>query len=56
MIDTKTKKPALDAEGNEITAQASFTPDQKNGSVEMVFKFDGSKLAGETLTAQDSRI
>ncbi len=53
LIDTKTKKPALDAEGNEITAQASFTPDQKNGSVEMVFKFDGSKLAGETLTAYE---
>lgn len=53
LIDTKTKKPALDVEGNEITAQASFTPDQKNGSVEMIFKFDGSKLAGETLTAYE---
>ncbi|MCI9227479.1 MAG: VaFE repeat-containing surface-anchored protein [Dorea sp.] len=53
LIDQETKKAAEDAQGNKITARTSFTPEKKDGSVEAVFKFDGSKLKGKTLTAYE---
>ena len=41
--------PLLDAEGNEIKSEKTFTPAEANGSVELTFSFDSSLLAGETL-------
>lgn len=53
LINRRTGKAAVDAKGEKITAQASFVPDKKEGSVKMVFKFDGVNLAGETLVAYE---
>ena len=47
-------KPLLDAAGKEITASATFTPEKTDGEVEVVFKFDGSLLAGSVTVAFES--
>lgn len=49
LVNPKTKKAATDAGGTPITAQSRFIPSKENGSVEVTFHFDGSRLAGETL-------
>lgn len=36
----------LDANGNKITAETTFTAEQANGSVDVTFTFDASLLAG----------
>ncbi len=43
--------PALDDEGNEIRAEANFTAESPNGSVEVVFEFKGTGLAGKQAVA-----
>ena len=53
LVDKKTKKAAVDADGNKITAQALFTPAKKEGSVELAFQFDGSIFEGETLVVYE---
>ncbi len=42
---------ALLADGQPVTAEAVFTPKDRDGSVELVFSFDSSALAGQTLVA-----
>ncbi len=37
------------ADGKEVTAEKVFKPDTANGSVDMEFTFDGSKLSGKTI-------
>ena len=49
LVDKETKKAAEDADGKPITAQTAFTPTKKDGSAEVVFRFNGSRLAGETM-------
>lgn len=56
IINKKTGKRAVDAEGNTITGQTVFTPDRKDGSVEVVFRFDGSNLAGETIVVYEEML
>lgn len=56
LTDRKSGKPAKDAEGNPITAQTFFTPNKKDGSAEVVFQFDGSNLAGETLVVYEEML
>lgn len=44
-----------DAEGNPVTAKATFTPDAANGTVDVTFEFDGSELPhGAQLVAFES--
>ena len=50
-MDQETGKKVLDADGQEVTASASFTAETKDGTVDITFKFDGSKLAGKTVVA-----
>ncbi len=40
-----------DADGDEVTSTATFTPDTANGSVEVTFDFDAPDLAGSTIVA-----
>lgn len=40
-----------DADGDEVTASATFTPDSADGSVEVTFDFDAPDLAGKTVVA-----
>ena len=51
LMDQETGKKVLDADGQEVTASASFKAETKDGTVDITFKFDGSKLAGKTVVA-----
>ncbi|MBQ9031974.1 MAG: VaFE repeat-containing surface-anchored protein [Parasporobacterium sp.] len=51
LMDKETGEPALDDDGNEITAETVFTPDTKDGSVDVVFRFSGLSLKGHTVVA-----
>lgn len=58
LVDKATGEPALDAQGDEITAEATFTPEAASGAVEVTFTFDATALeegtqlvAFETLTS-----
>lgn len=53
LVDQKTKKEVVDAAGDKITAQTTFTPKERDGSVEVVFRFDGSHLAGESVVVYE---
>jgi len=54
LIDKATGKEILDAAGNPIKASTTFVAKQKNGKVEVVFKFDASLLEGKTTVAFES--
>lgn len=51
LYDKGTQEPLLDGEGNKVTSSVTFTPTAAAGSVEILFTFDGSLLAGKTLVA-----
>lgn len=51
LMDKETGEVLKDKEGNKITSQAAFTPEESDGSVELEFTFDGSQLAGKTVVA-----
>ena len=54
LVDKKTGEVITDAEGNEITASETFTAEEKDGSIDITFKFDTSELAGQSLVAFES--
>ena len=49
LMDKDTKEPLLDAEGNQITGETSFTAQETSGEVEISFTFDSSLLEGTTV-------
>ena len=53
LMDKETGK-ALTVDGDKVTAETEFTPEQSEGSVELHFTFDGSALAGKTVVAFES--
>ncbi|MBO4365198.1 MAG: VaFE repeat-containing surface-anchored protein [Eggerthellaceae bacterium] len=56
LMDKEDGKPALDANGNPITAEGTFIPENEEGTVGMLFEFDGGNLAGRSLVAFESLI
>lgn len=40
-----------DADGNDVTASTTFTPEESEGSVTVTFTFDSSQLAGQDVVA-----
>lgn len=54
LVDKVTEEVITDAEGNEITASETFTAEEKDGSIDITFKFDASALAGKSLVAFES--
>ena len=50
LMDKETKK-ALIADGKEVTVERSFVPKEKDGSIIITFKFNGSALKGKTAVA-----
>ena len=54
LMDKSTNKALKDANDKEITAETKFTPEEKNGTVEVVFEFNGINLAGKTIVAFES--
>lgn len=53
LIDKTTAAP-VKAGGLPLTSVVAFTPTEPNGSVEVVFSFDGSELAGHRTVAFES--
>ena len=49
LMDKATGRAAKDVNGDNITATATFTAPDKNGSIELTFTFDASVIAGKTL-------
>ena len=54
LVDKVTGEVITDAEGNEITAFETFIAEEKDGSIDITFKFDSSALAGKSLVAFES--
>ena len=61
LMDKATGEALKDADGNEIVSTATFTPEKADGTTDVAFEFDGSKLTGptavvfETLTEERDR-
>ena len=53
LMNKETGKPIL-VDGKEVTAEKVFTPKSENGTVDIVFKFNGEALRGETVVAFES--
>ena len=51
LVDKETGEAITDAEGNEITTSEIFVTEEKDGSIDITFKFDASALAGKSLVA-----
>ena len=49
LMDKTTGKALTDKDGNEITSSATFTPNSKNGTVDVTFTFDAANLEGKDL-------
>ena len=54
LVDKDTGEAITDAEGNEITASETFIAEEKDGSIDITFKFDSFALAGKSLVAFES--
>jgi LPXTG-motif cell wall-anchored protein len=53
LMDVATEEPLLDGE-EPITAQTIFTPKESEGTVDVVFTFDGSSLKGKNTVIYES--
>ena len=53
LMDKATGDPLL-INGEKVTQELRFTPDDTDGSVDMTFTFDGSALAGKSVVAFES--
>ncbi len=53
LMDKATGDPLL-INGEQVTQELRFTPDDTDGSVDMTFTFEGSALAGKTVVAFES--
>ena len=51
LMNKKTGKPLVDADGNVVTAAKEFVAEKSNGSIELSFTFDGTLLRGTTIVA-----
>ncbi len=48
LMDKETGEEVLDADGNKVTSERTFTAEAVNGTVDVIFTFNGSNLAGKT--------
>ncbi|WP_163226664.1 VaFE repeat-containing surface-anchored protein [Bifidobacterium choloepi] len=46
--------PVTDTDGNPITIQTTFTPDQENGTITIEIPFDSTPYAGTTIVAYET--
>lgn len=52
LMDKETGEPLLIGEGEEqaqVTSEATFTPSEPNGTIDVLFSFDGSALLGKSV-------
>ncbi len=48
LMDKETKKP-LEIDGKQVTAEAEFSPEKSDGTIDVTFTFNGSSLAGHAV-------
>ena len=48
LMNKETGEPVKNSEGKDITAEKTFTPENEEGSVELVYELDSTLLAGQT--------
>lgn len=53
LMNKETGEPLL-ANGEQITAEKTFTPEEKNGSIDLEFTFDSSALEGKAVVVFES--
>ena len=53
LMNKETKEPVL-IDGEKVTVSTTFTAEKSEGSVEVVFEFDASAIAGTTVVAFES--
>ena len=53
LMDVETEEPLLDSD-TPITAQTTFTPEASEGTVDVVFEFNGSSLKGKNTVIYES--
>lgn len=53
LMDKETGKP-VEIEKKEVTAETTFTPKESSGTVDVIFSFDGTSLAGKTVVVFES--
>ena len=53
LMDVETEEPLLDGD-TPITAQTTFTPEASEGTVDVVFEFNGSSLKGKNTVIYES--
>ena len=51
LMDKATGEPITDADGNAVTSSTEFVPEDRDGSVDITFTFDGIALAGRSVVA-----
>lgn len=56
LMDRITGGVALDDEGNEIRASVAFTPEESEGSVDVIFTFPGKTLGGKVFVAFETML
>ena len=49
LMDKTSNAPVMDAEGNPIVVEATFTPEKSSGVTSVTFDFDATLLAGHTV-------
>lgn len=54
LVDKKTGSPVEDKDGNLITAETPFTPEDSDGSVDVTFELDASSMAGKTVVVYET--
>lgn len=54
LYDTQTKQVLTDASGKAVKAQQTIVPQAADGTADVTFRLDGSKLAGRTTVAFES--
>lgn len=51
LMDRTTGSPITDADGNQVTATTTFTPETADGDVDVTFEFDASNMGGHDVVA-----
>lgn len=54
LMDKATGEPLKDAQGNGVSASATFTPESPDGEVEVALEFDATGLAGKSAVVFES--
>ena len=53
LLDYETGEYLKDADGNDITASATFTPEEPDGSIDITFPIDASQLGGMRIVVSE---